>query len=314
MVDLKCPNCGANISIDDTREFGFCSYCGTKLQLVQKVKVVHEGTVNIPGIKSENQVLASAKKMIEIGEKGEAQKLLENLLVSSPDCGEAWLGLAYIKRYNWDVDLSKCLSGNTTPSQITRQIINNFTNSTEMCKARKLMGKEIDPICDKLVASLEKNVEDHIAKEQVASKNFINKLSQNINLLDGYFYDTEADGQMKEFFLHNGKIYFYQYGTFYVVTEVCANKIYLTFDSFAQFSPYLRHHTPKNITMEIYFATNSQLYTSLVPKMWKKTNSNNDSWYVSIKNNRQQRGRCLICGGEKTLLGRCRDKCTSTLS
>ena len=33
MIDLKCPNCSASISLDETREYGFCSYCGTKIQL-----------------------------------------------------------------------------------------------------------------------------------------------------------------------------------------------------------------------------------------------------------------------------------------
>ena len=31
MVALKCPACGADIQLDDSREFGFCNYCGTKV-------------------------------------------------------------------------------------------------------------------------------------------------------------------------------------------------------------------------------------------------------------------------------------------
>lgn len=27
----KCPNCGANVELDDEQEFGFCKYCGTKV-------------------------------------------------------------------------------------------------------------------------------------------------------------------------------------------------------------------------------------------------------------------------------------------
>lgn len=33
MKSLKCPSCNENIEIDDSREFGFCSYCGTKIQI-----------------------------------------------------------------------------------------------------------------------------------------------------------------------------------------------------------------------------------------------------------------------------------------
>ena len=40
MLQLKCPNCGADIALDDTREFGFCSYCGTKVLLDEYKKRV----------------------------------------------------------------------------------------------------------------------------------------------------------------------------------------------------------------------------------------------------------------------------------
>lgn len=33
MIELKCPNCSANIELDDSKEIGFCSYCGTKILL-----------------------------------------------------------------------------------------------------------------------------------------------------------------------------------------------------------------------------------------------------------------------------------------
>lgn len=28
-IAAKCPECGANISVDDTRGAGICEYCGT---------------------------------------------------------------------------------------------------------------------------------------------------------------------------------------------------------------------------------------------------------------------------------------------
>ena len=33
MRACQCPSCGAQISLDDSREFGFCQYCGTKIML-----------------------------------------------------------------------------------------------------------------------------------------------------------------------------------------------------------------------------------------------------------------------------------------
>lgn len=31
MINMRCPNCGANINYDETRPFMFCQYCGTKI-------------------------------------------------------------------------------------------------------------------------------------------------------------------------------------------------------------------------------------------------------------------------------------------
>lgn len=32
LKNVTCPNCGANLSIDDDRDIFFCEYCGTKIQ------------------------------------------------------------------------------------------------------------------------------------------------------------------------------------------------------------------------------------------------------------------------------------------
>ena len=32
LKNVTCPNCGANLSIDDGRDIFFCEYCGTKIR------------------------------------------------------------------------------------------------------------------------------------------------------------------------------------------------------------------------------------------------------------------------------------------
>ena len=39
IVALKCPHCGGNLEMEDSREFGFCQYCGTKI-------IIQDETVN----------------------------------------------------------------------------------------------------------------------------------------------------------------------------------------------------------------------------------------------------------------------------
>lgn len=37
MRQMKCPNCGASLSLDDKhKSFAFCSYCGTRIDFADK--------------------------------------------------------------------------------------------------------------------------------------------------------------------------------------------------------------------------------------------------------------------------------------
>ena len=36
---MKCPNCDANIQVDDNRDYGFCTYCGAQIQVKEVVEV-----------------------------------------------------------------------------------------------------------------------------------------------------------------------------------------------------------------------------------------------------------------------------------
>ena len=43
-IAVKCPQCGADVQLDDSREYGFCNYCGTKV-IQDKVVVEHRGNI-----------------------------------------------------------------------------------------------------------------------------------------------------------------------------------------------------------------------------------------------------------------------------
>ena len=51
VVDVKCPNCGGSIELEENEEFAFCRYCGTKVireePVAQKVKI--ENPIKIDG-------------------------------------------------------------------------------------------------------------------------------------------------------------------------------------------------------------------------------------------------------------------------
>ena len=43
-IALRCPSCGAEIELDESRDFAFCSYCGTK---IVRDKQIVEHNVNV---------------------------------------------------------------------------------------------------------------------------------------------------------------------------------------------------------------------------------------------------------------------------
>ncbi len=47
MKALRCPQCGADLELDDSKEFGFCSSCGTKIMLHETVEMKHTGAVSM---------------------------------------------------------------------------------------------------------------------------------------------------------------------------------------------------------------------------------------------------------------------------
>lgn len=61
LVAMKCPACGADIELDDSREFGFCSFCGTKV-MQDKIVVEHKGNVKIDNSEYVEKFLQNARR------------------------------------------------------------------------------------------------------------------------------------------------------------------------------------------------------------------------------------------------------------
>ena len=45
-ISTNCPGCGSPIELDESREFGFCQFCGTKI-VQDKIIVQHQGSVKV---------------------------------------------------------------------------------------------------------------------------------------------------------------------------------------------------------------------------------------------------------------------------
>ncbi len=59
VISLKCPDCGADIQLDNDREFGFCMYCGTKVLITRE--------------NNADDFLESVRKLLNAGLNNEAK-------------------------------------------------------------------------------------------------------------------------------------------------------------------------------------------------------------------------------------------------
>ena len=76
---IYCPNCGSSIQLDDSREFGFCQYCGTKIYQ-DKIIVEHRGTISIDKTNEMNNLLSRARLFYQQGKYYDAKNYYNRVL------------------------------------------------------------------------------------------------------------------------------------------------------------------------------------------------------------------------------------------
>lgn len=91
-IKVSCPSCGANIDFDDSREFGFCNYCGTKI-VQEKIVVEHRGSVSIDRSNEIINLLKRAEEKFENGLFQESEDYFNRVLDIDADNDVARKGL-----------------------------------------------------------------------------------------------------------------------------------------------------------------------------------------------------------------------------
>lgn len=80
---MKCPNCNANIELDDSKVYGFCSYCGTQIQIHEIVEV--RQTVDGDVIKSFEKLVENGDAYIKFGDYYQAEMVFLEAIREYPD-------------------------------------------------------------------------------------------------------------------------------------------------------------------------------------------------------------------------------------
>ena len=84
LVNLKCSSCGANLSVEEKREFLFCQYCGAKLILDNENEHIYRH-INVADVKRAETEQIVKLKELEIAEKRyeENKKIVKFMVVIS---------------------------------------------------------------------------------------------------------------------------------------------------------------------------------------------------------------------------------------
>lgn len=91
-IALRCPQCGAEINYDNSKDFGFCNYCGSKIT-TEKQRVEISGTVNVDGVASLEATLERAYIFLADADFFNAKIYFNRVLDLNPKCAKAYWGL-----------------------------------------------------------------------------------------------------------------------------------------------------------------------------------------------------------------------------
>lgn len=98
-ISLICEQCGGNIILDDSHEFGICEYCYARF-IIKNDEIVQKITQHITKYvygyegKDVEELLEDAYKLRNLNDNKKANDKFKQVLSIEPDCWSAWLGFA----------------------------------------------------------------------------------------------------------------------------------------------------------------------------------------------------------------------------
>lgn len=90
---LKCPNCDANIQVDDNRDYGFCTYCGAQVQIREVMEIRYSSKVDVGVDMEYAKKLEAGKAFHKIGDFYRAEMVFMEMLREYPGKAEVYEGL-----------------------------------------------------------------------------------------------------------------------------------------------------------------------------------------------------------------------------
>ena len=96
-MHVKCPNCGAEIQLDESKENGFCLYCGSSVIVKDAINLRNvsiSGKVEVDGIATIEKLLLRGKQFFNQDDYEKADEYFNRVLDIDPANEEALKGLS----------------------------------------------------------------------------------------------------------------------------------------------------------------------------------------------------------------------------
>ena len=155
MVAAKCTQCGSNIEVDNTKEAGICSHCGTAFITEKVIKnyntyVTQSVTKNIYGReKTEaDEYLANGETFLTLKDWGKAIKAFGSAAEANPSNFRGWFGLARAETAGFtDLSNSACIGhiekalavANDKEKEIVNSACSKYLENRENYKQAKVL-------------------------------------------------------------------------------------------------------------------------------------------------------------------------------
>ncbi len=101
LVNIKCPNCGGSIELDNKMERAFCLFCGSPFLVkdeIQRIQIQHTGSITISN--DIEPLLKSAVGFCKLKKWPEATQLYQKMIVQNSTDYRGWWGLFLVKTQN----------------------------------------------------------------------------------------------------------------------------------------------------------------------------------------------------------------------
>ena len=185
IVNAKCPNCGASIQLDDERKEGFCSYCGSKVEVEEAQKLMIQGTVKVDTSDELANLYQVARRAKDAGNSENAQKYYDMILVKDPNSWEATFYTTYYQAMQCKIaEIQSAAYSVCNCEEAVLELVKSGVKQDEFKNVLSEIYVKLSTLSSMLFNASKSHLDG------------IKSIQVQMQFLQGHIYDSSASAQM----------------------------------------------------------------------------------------------------------------------